>query len=170
MNARSRWTVSLHTRRYTYLLGALLAFVAFHAVLGEIEAARGRFLDWAFLGVLVVALYAAGEGRMGAGRVVALGGLVAGVVAALRMTDRSSSRSAAVALLLGFFLLVTGALLSDVLTNRRLAVGERIRGAICVYFLLGVSWAVAYGLIACLAPLSFSGLELDPREKGPDLL
>lgn len=170
MNARFEWTKILHTRRYTYLLGALLAFVALHAVLGEIEAARGRFLDWAFLGVLVVALYAAGEGRMGTGRVVALAGLVAAVVTALRIGDRSSTRSAAVAVLLGFFVLVTVALLSDVLTNRRLAVGERIRGAICVYFLLGVSWAVAYVLISALAPGSFSGLGLDPRQNGPDLL
>lgn len=170
MNLSSGLETILHTKRYSYLLATLIVFVGVYAALGQAERASGRLLDATFLGVLVVALVAAGERRMGARRVLALAAIFAAVHVGLRAAARSEMRGAAAVLLLGFFVLVTVALLADVLRNRRLALGERIRGAICVYFLLGLSWAIAYGAIEWRGPGSFSGLSAEAERRGTELV
>lgn len=170
MSFRSRLTTVFHTKRYSYLLVTMIVFVVVYALLGQAGRASGRILDGAFLGVLVVALVAAGERRIGAGRVLVLAAVFAAVHVGLRAVERPGMRGAAAVLLLGFFVLVTVALLVDVLQNRRLALGERIRGAICVYFLLGLSWAIAYGTIEWGGPGSFSGLSAAIERRGSELV
>lgn len=63
-------------------------------------------------------------------------------------------------LLLGLFSI---GILDDVLRRGRIS-ADKIRGAICVYLLIGFAWAVGYAIIELINPGSFSGLaEIDPH-------
>lgn len=56
------------------------------------------------------------------------------------------------------FLFIAAVFLFRVLSHPRIT-GASVSGALCVYFILGVVWAIAYGAIERLAPGSFSGLD-----------
>jgi Ion channel len=63
-------------------------------------------------------------------------------------------------LLLGLFSI---GILDDVLRRGRIS-ADKIRGAICVYLLIGFAWAVGYAIVELINPGSFSGLaEIDPH-------
>jgi voltage-gated potassium channel len=56
------------------------------------------------------------------------------------------------------FLFIATVFLLRVLSYPRVT-GASVSGSLCVYFILGVVWAIAYGAIERLAPGSFSGLD-----------
>jgi hypothetical protein len=67
----------------------------------------------------------------------------------------------------GFALVLLGlfsvSILEDVLRRGQIS-ADKIRGAICVYLLIGFAWAFGYGIIELINPGSFSGLaEIDPN-------
>ena len=61
----------------------------------------------------------------------------------------------------GFALVLLGlfsvSILEDVLRRGQIS-ADKIRGAICVYLLIGFAWAFGYGIIELINPGSFSGL------------
>ena len=59
---------------------------------------------------------------------------------------------------LAFFLLATFTSFRKIASSNAMN-GNRIIGAICVYFLLGVVWSVCYELLEFAVPGSFSGLD-----------
>lgn len=59
---------------------------------------------------------------------------------------------------IGAFLFIAAVFLFRVLSYPRVT-GASVSGSLCVYFILGVVWAIAYGTIERLAPGSFSGLD-----------
>lgn len=59
---------------------------------------------------------------------------------------------------LAFFLLATFMSFRQIASSNAMS-GNRIIGAICVYFLLGVVWSVCYELLELAVPGSFSGLD-----------
>lgn len=67
---------------------------------------------------------------------------------------------AAILLALAFLCYVTLLVLAAVLRRGRIT-GDRIAGAVCVYLMLGFSWALLFGLVEVLQPGSFpASLEL----------
>lgn len=59
----------------------------------------------------------------------------------------------------GFLLVTVVSTLRDVTFDQRISI-DRLIGAICVYLLLGLLWAISYSLIEIGAPGSFNGIEL----------
>ena len=59
--------------------------------------------------------------------------------------------------LLAFLFLATGTAMKQIATGDNIT-ANRIVGAICVYLMLGVIWALSYGLMEALIPGSFGGL------------
>ena len=59
--------------------------------------------------------------------------------------------------LLAFLLLATGTAMKQIATANNIS-ANRIVGAICVYLMLGVIWALSYGLLEVMIPGSFGGL------------
>ena len=59
--------------------------------------------------------------------------------------------------------------LREVLFSERVDV-NRIAGAVCVYLLIGMSWAFAYHFIALMEPSAFNGLSPDPDVRFISLL
>lgn len=168
--SRHGWRTALHARRYTFLLAVLVTFVLIAAVLGEFRASAHVGFDLAVLAVLVMAVVAAGERTLGAPGVLVLAASIAVVDIGLNTSGRSWARWIAVVLVLLFLLAATLILLSDVLGNKRLRLGERIRGAICVYFLVGMLWALSYAVLATLNPAAFASLSAEEGRVSLELL
>ena len=59
--------------------------------------------------------------------------------------------------LLAFLFLATGTAMKQIATENNIST-NRIVGAICVYLMLGVIWALSYGLLELMIPGSFGGL------------
>ena len=111
--------------------------------------------------VLLSGIYAMSEQRRLF--VVALIGSVAAIATNLLMVVFQSEWIAIV--WHGFALVLLGlfsvGILEDVLRHGRIS-ADKIRGAICVYLLIGFAWAFGYGIIELMNPGSFSGLaEID---------
>lgn len=148
-------TRALPASRYSYLLGALLVLVVAPLLLGE-----GPFRRILYAGALVALLFAVVR-RLPASKgffrrtVVALG-IMALVfhVAALISTWRGISLLSP--LLFALFLGWVGILiLIDLFREEKISV-EQVRGAICVYLLMGGVGAGLYGFLDVLEPDSFS--------------
>ena len=59
--------------------------------------------------------------------------------------------------LLAFLFLATGTAMKQIVAGDNIST-NRILGAICVYLMLGVIWALSYGLMEAMIPGSFGGL------------
>jgi voltage-gated potassium channel len=59
--------------------------------------------------------------------------------------------------LLAFLFLATGTAMKQIATGNNIS-ANRIVGAICVYLMLGIIWALSYGLLEVIIPGSFGGL------------
>lgn len=164
------WRSGLHARRYSLLLVVLVAFVLLSAVVGEMSGASSFMLDMGLLAVLVMTVVAAGEREIGAPGVLLLALAIAVGDLALRASGGSWAKWTAASVLGTFLWGATLVLLSDVLRNRTLRLAERIRGAICVYFLLGLSWAFLYSTVAALKPGAFAGLTAEAGRISSQLL
>jgi hypothetical protein len=63
-----------------------------------------------------------------------------------------------------FLSYIAGALLYHVLKDKKVT-GDKLNGAVCIYFLIGLIFALIFASIELLAPGSFSGLQkIDPSE------
>ncbi len=149
--------------RHLALLIALLLLVLISPF---VAAARyGTFvINTAGVIVLLSGIYAMSEQRRLF--VVALIGSVAAATTNLLMVVFQSEWIAIA--WHGFTLLVIGlfsvGILEDVLRRGRIS-ADKIYGAICVYLLIGFTWAFGYGIIELLNPGSFSGLaEIDAND------
>jgi len=63
---------------------------------------------------------------------------------------------------LPLFLFIVAHILRDILSQKQVT-GETLRGAICLYLLLGIIWTSFYMTIHQLDPDSFKGVELEER-------
>jgi hypothetical protein len=148
-----------HGRHLALLISLLLLFLITPFV------APARYgtvvINTAFSIVLLSGIYAMSEQRRLF--VVTLIGSVAAIATNLLMVVFQSEWVAiawqgVTLLLLGMFCV---GILADVLRRGQVS-ADKIRGAICVYLLIGVAWAFGYGIIELINPGSFSGLaEID---------
>ena len=83
------------------------------------------------------------------------------IVVAGAVLDRAGFSYAHLILLLGFFIWMTRLLLHKVLFTGAVD-GNKIVGAICIYMLLAMIWAMLYLFIAEALPGSFNGLPQAP--------
>lgn len=144
-------------------LGALLFVSPLMEQLGH-----GRFVRVVFIGVLVVAVYALGEGprHLKVALALAVPNVVAQAFALANPTETALRLAVIFALL--FICYVTVVVLRAVLRSGKVT-GDKIAGAICGYLLLGLAWAMLYALIDLYQPDAFKGAiePLLPAAAGP---
>jgi hypothetical protein len=142
---------------FFYLLFALLLLLTVIPVadaLGAVDAPVVR--AFVFSSLLVIGVWSLkGGGRYFAvGMTFAVIGVILNVIAAnshAAVVQYGSSLA-----LLGFLLVATAYTLRQIAVGRSIDV-NRLAGAVCVYLLLGVIWAMLYTLVESLSPGAFAG-------------
>ena len=152
----------MKTGNFAWLLLALLVFLIGVPIADDLDASRpvARALSFScLLGIGVFSLRGAGRAFT-----IAMIFAVAGIIMNLAATQTSSE-----ALITASFISVMGFLLTAIyFTFKRIATdsdisANRIVGAIAVYLLLGVLWAIAYTLLELNWPNSITGFEMGGR-------
>lgn len=144
--------------KFSFLLAALLIYIVALPVAYDLELISLRLSRMlAISTLLAVGIWSLrGAGRMYyAGMIVVIAGIVMSLLSGALQNDRLD-----VAAELCLFVFLVLAIVNDL---RQVAVGNdislnRIIGAICVYLMLGVLWAVAYSVLEYAQPGSFAGL------------
>ncbi len=149
---------------YTYLLAGLLVLVVLEPL---IQQSLGRLMpllsEVAFVAILVLGVWT----LLGSKRWFLIGAVLA-IPATLIMVLNAFLDIPALALvnravILVFCLITVAIALRDVLFRGRVDANKLI-GAICVYLLLGVIWALLYLIVETAAPGSFTGLDSFRRD------
>jgi hypothetical protein len=143
--------------RYSTLLWSLIILFLVYPAMDRLGLSR--FWSLLFIGELVLVVYAISEGTRSL-KIAAI--LVAPAVAGELLFFYFDNRETH-----WFAVLSVGAFLAYVVTvvYRKAVFGsgrmtsDRVAGAIAVYLLLGLLWALAYGVISATDPDSFRGVE-----------
>jgi hypothetical protein len=151
---------------FFFLLGGLV-FVLVLAPLGV------NRLDGA-VGIALTATLIVGVWSLARTRWAYVSGLVLAVASLAATGADLSTKTTAFAsiVLVAFFLFCALSLwiaLREVLFSEKVD-GNRIAGAVCVYLLIGLTWAFVYYFIALGAPGAFNGLSPDPDLRFINLL
>ena len=143
---------------FSYLLIALLIFligvpitIDLHMLPPEIIRALG------FSALLAIGLWSLRR----SGRIfsAAVAFVVAGIILSVLFAYNHQIifRYGSTAAMLAFLLLATGEAMQQIAKGNNIS-ANRIVGAICVYLMLGVIWALSYALMEAVIPGSFKGL------------
>jgi len=148
---------TLARTNFYYLLVALLVFLAVIPVTDDLSVGSAPLIKTlVFSGLLVIGVWS----LRGGGRFFQLG--MALVVAGVAL-NVIAANTVSPFFVYGSLLSLIGFLLVAItFTLRQVAIGtdisaNRIAGAVCVYLLLGVIWALAYATLELAAPGSFAG-------------
>ncbi len=142
---------------FFYLLGALLFFlfaIPLAHDLGLMHVPVVRAVAFSVLLLVGVWSLKAGGRFFTVGMVMAISGVILNVLV-INLNSAVFQYSSLV-LLIGFLLVTIIFTLRQVLFGTKLD-ANRLVGAICVFLLLGVIWALAYSLLELVAPSSFTG-------------
>ena len=160
----------LQEKNFSWLLAALLVFLIANP-LAEVLGLPDRLMRaLTFSWLLAVGVWSLrGFGRyFAAGLVLVIAGILLNILAA--NTASSDFALFSMAAVLGFLLLAIGCTLSQIVLGNEVSI-NRLVGAISLYLLLGVLWAVAYAALELLSAGSFSGdLATGPNGWGSDWL
>lgn len=149
----------MNKTNFYYLLVALLVFLVGFPIIDDFVPGNPP----AVKALIFSAILIVGVGSLrGAGRAYPVGMVfvVAGVTLSV-----IASRAESSIFQYGALLTLIGFLITSIMhTMKQVAVGtdismNRIVGAICVYLLLGVIWALAYSVVELASPGSFAGFE-----------
>ncbi len=151
---------------FFYLFGGLLILMAAEPFLQGVPKS-GALIQLAFTSVLVVGVFSlAADGRV---FYLGLGVAVIGLVAALGFYTTGSLvlRVVDLVAILCFCLLAIAVKMRQVVFLTGAVTMNRVAGALCIYLLLGVLWAVLFAFVDLVEPTAFlyAGREVgDPIE------
>jgi hypothetical protein len=141
-----------HQRRFLPLLVSLVVLMPLYPVM--LELGHQRFYRLVFQLVLVAGVYSVSGNRRALGVALLLGIPALGSQLLLYAVPERMMFVMATVLSTIFMVFVTVRLLSAVLRKGEVT-SDRIAGAISVFLLLGVVWALLYGLVAIFDPGAF---------------
>ncbi len=146
----------MRPRSYTGLLTGFLILIIAH-LLGQYLERGMWLLEVAFVVMLVFAIDAVAGDRHGMRMAFFLGlPAVAGGLAAVVWHEAPAIVvTLTFAVTLGFLVAVIVVLQRHIMASDRVS-GDTLRGAVCVYLLLGVGWAIAYRFVGFLEPNAFN--------------
>ena len=150
---------NLERTNFTYLLVALLVLLLAVPLTDDLMIGSPRFVKaLLFSAILVIGIGSLkGTGRsFFAGMVFVVAGIVLNLLTA--QFHSTFFQFGSLFALIGFFLVAIAHTMKQVAIGTDMSV-NRILGAICVYLLLGVIWALAYSVLELSAPGSFGGFE-----------
>lgn len=146
---------------FFYLFGALLLLlfgVPFAQDFGHLDPDLVRGIFFSVL-MIVGARSLKGGGRyFKLGMVLAVVGVILNIVAAGQ--NALFFKGASILSLFVFLLVAISYTLKQVLFSKEIN-AHRMVGAICVYLLLGVLWALAYSFVDLVSPSSFAGADIE---------
>jgi voltage-gated potassium channel len=143
---------------FSYLLVALLIFLIGVPVADDLHVVSQPLArSLAFATLLIIGVWSLkGAGWLfAAGMTFAVLAIVLNIVAV--NTDASIFLASSFVMMFAFLLIAIINALSQVAFGHEISF-NRLIGAVCIYLLLGLIWAVAYTLIEIAQPGSFSGL------------
>ena len=150
---------SVGQTNFFYLLGALLFLLFAIPLTHDFEILSPALVRAFFFSTLMIV---GARSLKGGGRYFTVGMVLAGIGVLLNVL--AVSQSSLIFQYGSFLSLITFLLVSISYTLRQVVFGtevntNRLVGAICVFLLLGVIWALGYSFLELLAPASFSGIE-----------
>ncbi len=142
-------------RSYSGLLASFLVLMLVDSI-QQYLGTTGWLIEVAMVGVLIFAINTVTGDRQG-GRVVLFFGLPAVIGALLVIVLDLPAFFVALTLFLklAFLIAVIAVILRNIMGSDRVT-ADTLLGAVCVYVLLGIVWAIAYGLLLHLNPNAFS--------------
>ena len=143
---------------FAYLLISLIIFLVVVPILDDFGIVQGKFDGVVgFSALLVIGVWSLqGSGKFfRIGMMLVTVGMIFNLVA--YTSDNVSYAYFAVTLLFAFLILATLASLNQVLFAHKVD-RNRLYGAICVYLMLGVIWALAYATLNSVFPTAFEGV------------
>ena len=143
---------------FAYLLIALIIFLVVLPILGDFDLMQGK-LDGTvgFSTLLVIGVWSLqGSGKFfRIGMTLVIVGMIFNLVA--HASDNVTYAHFSVTLLFAFLILATLSSLKQVLFAHKVD-RNRLYGAVCVYLMLGVIWALAYASLYSVFPTAFEGV------------
>jgi len=143
---------------FAYLLIALIIFLVILPILDDFDLAQGKLGHLiGFSTLLVIGVWS----LQGAGKIFRIGmtlvivGMIFNFLA--YASDDVSYVHITVTLVFAFLILATLTALKQVLFAHKLD-RNRLYGALCVYLMLGVIWALAYASLNSVSPSAFEGV------------
>ncbi len=148
---------------FVWLLLSLLGFLLGSALLWEFPAVAGEgLLLILFEASLVFGVWSIGETRrhLRLGLALVVGGAVGVVV--FWLTGAGWARLVAMFCALLFYLLTTWLAFRLLFADDRVDL-NKLYGSICIYLLVGISWAILFFFLVLLNPDAFRGLDANPQ-------
>ena len=147
----------LQKKNFSWLLSALVVFLVVVPIAEDFGFITGRLMRvLMFSWLLAFGVWSLkGFGKLfHAGMGLAATGIALSVLAASALSDAFAIASFLAAL--GFFALVVWCTGSQVVIGNEIS-ANRVVGAVSLYLILGVAWAVTYAIVEMLVPGSFTG-------------
>ncbi len=153
----------MRTTNFSYLFVGLLLVLGIEPFLEGLPNS-GALIQSAFSGILVAGVFSLrGDGRVfHVGLALAAISLVAAV--GYLITGGMVLRIVDLAAILAFCVLAIGVKLEYVLTAPGPITRNRLVGALCIYLLLGVTWAILFGFVEIADPDAFSYQGVEPGD------
>ena len=142
---------------FIYLLLALLVFLVALPIMDDLEIVSPAVArPVAFSCLLAIGVWSLRDSALTfrIGMVLAISGIVANVLAVAN--DARAFFFLSIATLFVFLLLATRSALRQVVFGTEIN-ANRLYGALCVYLLLGILWALMYSMLAAVDSNAFSG-------------
>jgi len=155
----------MEKKNFAWLLFALVVFLIVLPTAQHVDFVSGGFIraftfSW-LLGFGVMSLRGFGK-FYAVGIAIAFTGIVLSILAA--NIPSSILHATSLAALWGFLLVTIWCTGSQILTSNEIS-ANRVVGAISLYLMLGILWAVTYATLELLSPGSFAGFS-EPRSQG----
>ncbi len=144
-------------QRYTTLLWSLLVLFFAYPIMHELGL--GRFWSLLFIAELLLAVYAIGESKRALTiALILVAPAAVGELAFFLLENRETHWFAFLSVTV-FLAYVSYVIYRKSVFGSGMITMDRVAGAISVYFLLGLLWSMAYGIVSAVNPAAFSGIE-----------
>ena len=159
------------TGNFSYLLIALIGFLALTALQAEYSLPLGRyFIGYAFEATMIVGIWSIVHVR----KWFTIGMILVGIsivsILLMELGGQYWAKYVNLVSILLFYVLTTFLALKALLYGREVNL-NKIMGSICVYLLAGISWGILYYLEFLLQPGAFEGLTVtQPEQQFTELL
>jgi hypothetical protein len=154
---RLLYRVTGEQRRYTTLLWSLLVLFFAYPIMSQLGLSR--FWSLLFIAELLLAVYAISEGKKTLMIAFALvAPAVLGELSFFLFENQETHWFAFVSVTV-FLAYVSAVIYKTSVFGSGKVTMDRVAGAISVYFLLGLLWSLAYGIVSAVNPGAFNGIE-----------
>jgi hypothetical protein len=142
-------------QNFHYLFVGLMVFLLTEPFLGG-SPRSGPLIQLAFSSILVAGVFSLAANRLVFRLGVGLAVVAVSSSVAFFLMDLLAARLINLAAIVGFLVLAIGVTLQHVVLGSGEVTLNRLVGALCLYLLLGVLWAVLYGMVELVEPSAFN--------------